>query len=85
MNPIFHLIFWLLREHGEFVSDLFVYVASPLIAWHSGRRSGQRKTKTSHTFVLVIRPPAPTSSGVPPIIRWNFESPNNASSPFGDQ
>jgi nicotinamide riboside transporter PnuC len=76
MNPIFHSIVWLLREHGEFVSDLFVYVAMPLISWHFGRRSGRRKTKTSHTFVLVIRPP---------VIRWNFETPDNASGPFGDQ
>ena len=85
MNPIFRLIVWMLREHGAFVSGLFVYVAVPLIAWYFGRRSGRKKTKTSHTFVLVIRPPAPTSSGVPPVIRWNFEPPDDASGPFGDQ
>jgi hypothetical protein len=85
MNPIFRLIDWMLREHGAFVSGLFVYVAVPLTAWYVGQRSGKKKTKTSHTFVLVIRPPAATLSGAPPIIRWNFESPNDASSPFGDQ
>jgi hypothetical protein len=62
-----------------------VYVAVPLTAWYVGRRSRKKKTKTSHTFVLVIRPPAATSSGVPPIIRWNFESPDDANGPFGDQ
>ncbi|MGP8198348.1 MAG: hypothetical protein ACLQU4_02460 [Limisphaerales bacterium] len=85
MNPIFHSIVWLLREHREFVSDLFVYVVMPLISWHFGRRSGRRKTKTSHTFVLVIRPPSPTPPGGPPVIRWNFETPDNGSGPFGDQ
>jgi hypothetical protein len=85
MNPIFHLIVWLLREHGEFVSGLFVYVAIRLIAWHLRRRSGRRKTKTSHSFVLVTWPPAPISSGVPPLIRWSSESPDDASGPFGEQ
>jgi len=67
MNPIFRLIIWVLQNHGTFVSGLFVYVAVPLIAWCFGRRSGRKKTKASHTFVLVIRPPAPMSSGVPPV------------------
>jgi hypothetical protein len=84
MNPIFHLIVWMLQKHGTFVSGLFVYVAVPLIAGCFGRRSGRKKTKASHTFVLVIRPPAPMSSGVPPVIRWNFEPPDDASGPFGD-
>lgn len=85
MNPIFRFIDWMLREHGAFISGLFVYVAVPLTAWYLGRRSVKKKTKTSHTFVLVIRPPAPTSSGVPPVIRWNFEPPDDASGPFGNQ
>ncbi len=45
MNPIFRLIDWLLREHGTFVSGLFVYVAVPFIAWHLGRRAERKKTK----------------------------------------
>ena len=27
MNPVFRFIDWMLREHGAFVSGLFVYVA----------------------------------------------------------
>jgi hypothetical protein len=84
MSPIFHLIVWMLQKHGTFVSGLFVYVAVPLMAGCFGRRSGRKKTKAGHTFVLVIRLPAPMSSGVPPVIRWNFEPPDNASDPFGD-
>ncbi len=84
MNPIFRLIIWVLQYHGAFVSGLFVYVAVPHIAACFGRRSGRKKTKASHTFVLVIRPPAPMSSGVPPVIRWNFEPPDDGSGPFGD-
>jgi hypothetical protein len=84
MNPAFRLIVWMLQNHGAFVSSLFVYVAVPLIAWCLGRRSRRKKTKAGHTFVLVIRPPAPMSSGVPPVIRWNFEPPDDASGPFGD-
>jgi hypothetical protein len=83
MNPIFRLIEWLLREHGAFVSGLFVYVAVPLIAWHLGRRLERKKTKGNHTFILVIRPPMALSGGVPPIIRWEIEPPNDGSGPFG--
>jgi hypothetical protein len=64
MNPILRFIIWMLREHGAFISGLFVYVAVPLIAWCLGRCSARKKTKTGHTFVLVIRPPAATSSDV---------------------
>jgi hypothetical protein len=83
MNPIFRLIVWTLQDHGTFVSGLFAYVIVPLIAWCLGRRSGRKKTKAGHTFVLVIRPPA-QSLGIPPVIRWNFEPPDDASGPFGD-
>jgi hypothetical protein len=84
MNPIFRFIDWMLREHGGLYFCLFVYVAVPLTAWYLGRRSVKKKTKTSHTFVLVIRPPAPTASGVPPVIRWNFESPDDTNSLFDE-
>ena len=83
MNPIFRLIEWLLREHGAFVSGLFVYVAVPFIAWHLGRRAERKKTKGNHTFILVIRPPTGLSGGVPPVIRWEIEPPNDGSAPFG--
>ncbi|HEV2329561.1 MAG TPA: hypothetical protein VGY56_12335 [Verrucomicrobiae bacterium] len=82
MNPIFQFLDWLIRAHGEALSNLFVYVGIPFIAWHLGKRAGRKKIKQSHTFVLVIRPPA-QSSGVPPVIRWNFEPPDDSSSPFG--
>jgi hypothetical protein len=82
MNPIFRFLDSMLREHGGFLSALFVYVAIPFAAWTLGRRSGRRKVKQGHTFVLVI-PAPPQSSGVPPVIRWNFEPPpDDASSPF---
>lgn len=82
MNPLLQFLDWLIREHGDFLSGLFVYVGMPLIAWFLGRRSGRKKTKQSHTFVLVIRPPA-QSSEVPPVIRWNFEPPDGDGQPFG--
>jgi hypothetical protein len=81
MNPIFQFLDWLIRAHGEALSTLFVYVGIPYIAWLLGRRAGRRKTKQSHTFVLVIRPPA--QSQVPPVIRWKFEPPDEGSGPFG--
>jgi hypothetical protein len=79
MNPVFHFIDWMLREHGTFVSGFFVYVAVPFVAWYLGRRAGQKKTKGNHTFILVIRPPM----GVPPVIRWEIEPPSDGSGPFG--
>jgi hypothetical protein len=82
LAPVFRFLDWLIREHGDFLSSLFVYVGLPLIAWFLGRRSARRKPKRGHTFVLVVRPPA-QSSEVPPVIRWNFDSPNDDSGPFG--
>jgi hypothetical protein len=80
-EPDISIVVRLLREHRAFVSGFFVFVAVPLTAWYLGRQSGRRKTKTSHTFVLVIRPPAPTS-GVRPVIRWNFEPSSGRQRPF---
>ncbi|MGA9452414.1 MAG: hypothetical protein WBW41_13845 [Verrucomicrobiia bacterium] len=82
MNPILHFLDVLIRQHGAALTNLFVYVVIPLTAWFFGRRSGRKKLKTSHTFVLVIRPPA-APPGVPPVIRWNFEPPDDGSNPFG--
>jgi len=83
MNPIFRFIDWMLREHGPlFLACSFMWLShSPPGMW--GGVPG-KKTKTSHTFVLVIRPPAPTSSGVPPVIRWNFEPPDDANGLFDE-
>lgn len=82
MNPILHFLDWLIQAHGEALTNLFVYVGIPYIAWLLGRRAGRKKTKQSHTFVLMIRPPA-SPPGVPPVIRWNFEPPDDGSEPFG--
>jgi hypothetical protein len=82
MNPIFRLIVWLLRDHGAFVSGCFVYIVVPLVAWYLGRRAGRKKLKGNHTFILVIRPPA-EPSGIPPVIRWNFEPQDGDGNPFG--
>jgi hypothetical protein len=84
MNPILHFLDTLIRQHGQALTNLFVYGVMPLTAWLLGRRSGRKKLKTSHTFVLVIRPPAQSSGGIPPIIRWNFEPPDDESNPLGN-
>jgi hypothetical protein len=82
MNPIFRFIDWLLREHGAFVSGLFVYIGLPLTSWFLGRRSERKKRKRGNTFVLVIRPPGKSLSAVS---RWNFESSaDDDSGPFGE-
>ena len=83
MNPILQFIDWLIRQHGDFLCGLFVYVELPLIAWCLGRRSGRKKVKGNHTFVLVIRPPA-QPPGIPPVIRWEIEPPKDGSGPFGE-
>jgi hypothetical protein len=82
MNPILHFFDVLIRQHGEALTNLFVYIVIPCIAWFLGRRAGRKKTKQSHTFVLMIRPPA-QSSDLPPVIRWKFEPPADGSGPFG--
>jgi len=69
MNPVFRFIDWMLREHGAFVSGLFVYVAVPFIVCHLGRRAKRKKPKGNHTFILVIIRPPTGLTGVPPVIR----------------
>jgi hypothetical protein len=79
MNPIFQFLDWLIRAHGEALSNLFVYVGIPSIAWLLGRRGGRKKTKRGNTFILVVRPPGKTLS---PVSRWTFES-DDDNGPFG--
>jgi hypothetical protein len=62
MNPILYFLDWLIRAHGEALTSLFVYVDIPYFAWLLGWRAGRKKTKQSHTFVLMIQPPAPCHS-----------------------
>ncbi len=82
LAPVFHFLDRIIHEHGDILSALLVYLAIPLIAWILGRRSGRKKLKQSHTFILVIKPTA-QSTGIPPMIRWEFEPPKDGSSPFG--
>ena len=83
LKPVFHFLDRMIHEHGEAFYMLLVYVAVPLIAWTLGRRSGRKKTKARHTFILVIRPPAQPPA-LPPVIRWEFEPPSeDDSGPFG--
>jgi hypothetical protein len=79
MNPILRFVDWLIREHGDSLGRLFVYVAVPLAAWYLGRRMGRRKHKQGNTFILVVRPPGKSFS---PVSRWTFES-NDDNGPFG--
>jgi len=83
LKPAFHFLDRMIHEHGNTFFMLFVYVAVPLIAWILGRRSGRKKTKARHTFILVIRPPAQPPA-LPPVFRWEFEPPSDDDSgPFG--
>jgi hypothetical protein len=82
LEPVFRFLDRQIHENGDVLYLLLVYLAIPLIAWLLGRRSGRKKLKQSHTFILVIRPPH-QSSGVPPVIRWDFEPPKDGSGPFG--
>src|SRR5207247_777524 len=83
LAPVCRFFDSLIREHGDVLLTLFVYVGLPLIAWLLGRRSGRKKLNSNHTFILVIRPPA-QSPGIPPVIRWEFEPPKDGSSLFGE-
>ncbi|MGH7952162.1 MAG: hypothetical protein ACREFE_09620 [Limisphaerales bacterium] len=70
---------WLIREHGNFLTKLFLYVGLPLAAWFLGRRAGRKKRKQGNTFVLVIRPPGKSIS---PVSRWTFEPGDDDNNPF---
>lgn len=83
LAPVFHFLDRMIHEHGDILYMVFVYLAIPFIAWLLGRRSGRKKVKGNHTFVLVIRPPA-QPPGLPPVIRWDFEAPEDGSGPFGN-
>lgn len=82
LKPVFDFLDNVLHQHGDMLYVLFVYIAIPLVAWILGRRSGRKKVKGNHTFVLVIRPPAGPPP-IPPVIRWNFDAPEDDSGPFG--
>ena len=82
LASVFRFLDAMIREHSNLILTLLVYVGLPLAAWLLGRRAGRKKVKRGHTFVLVVRPPA-QSSGVPPVIRWNFDAPDDGSGPFG--
>lgn len=82
LAPVFRFLDNVVHEHGDLLYVLFVYIAIPLVAWLLGRRSGRKKVKHGHTFVLVVRPPAQPPP-VPPVIRWNFDAPDDYSGPFG--
>jgi hypothetical protein len=82
LAPVFRFLDTLIHEHGDSLYLLFVYIAVPLVAWLLGRHSGRKKVKRGHTFVLVVRPPAQPPS-LPPVIRWNFDEPDDHSGPFG--
>ena len=82
LMPVFHFLDRMIHEHGDILYMVFVYLAIPFIAWLLGRRSGRKKVKGNHTFVLVIRPPAQPPE-LPPVIRWNFDSPDDNDGPFG--
>ena len=78
MNPLLQFLDWLIRAHGEALTNLFIYVGIPYISWFLGLRAGKKKIKQRNTFVLVIRPPGKTLS---PVSRWTFES-DDGSGPF---
>ena len=80
LTPVFRFLDWMIREHGDFLSGLSVYVAVPLAAWYLGRRMGRKKRKQGNTFILVVRPPGKSFS---PVSRWTFES-GEDSGPFGE-
>ncbi len=82
LAPVFHFLDRMIHEHGgDIPYVLFVYIAVPVVAWLLGRRSGRKKVKRGHTFVLVVRPPAQPPPQ-PPLIRWNFDAPDDQSGPF---
>lgn len=82
LAPVFQFLDRMIHEHGDILYMLLVYIAVPIVAWLLGRRAGRKKIKRGHTFVLVVRPPV-QSSEMPPVIRWNFDAPDDESGPFG--
>lgn len=82
LEPVVHFLDKLIHNHRDLIYMPFVYIAIPLIARILERRSGRKKVKGNDTFVLVILPPAGRPP-IPPVIRWNFDTPDDDSGPFG--
>lgn len=60
LKPIFDWLDGLIRDHGDYLYLLLVYVSIPLIAWIL---SGGLRRRVSHqpniTAIILIRPPTP--------------------------
>jgi hypothetical protein len=75
LKPIFDWLDGQIRDHGDYLYLLLVYVSIPLIAWIlSGglRRRWPRQTSITAIPIIVIRPPSPPP---PPDFGGNFQPP----------
>lgn len=61
MNPILHFIDWLVRQHGDLICALFVYVGLPLTAWFlDGVQAGRNANQAIRLFWSSVRPAKPS-------------------------
>jgi hypothetical protein len=83
LDPCFQFLDKLIREEGDILYMLLVYIAVPLVVWLLVRRCGRKQVRGSHTFVLIVRPPTQLPP-VPPLSRWNLDAPDDDIGPFAE-
>ena len=74
LKPVFDWLDGLIRDHGDYLYMLLVYISIPLIAWIlSGglRRRCPRQTSITAIPIIVIRPPSPPP--LPPDFGGNLQ------------
>ena len=75
LKPVFDWLDGLIRDHGDYLYMLLVYVSIPLIAWIlSGglRRRWPRQTSITAIPIIVIRSALPPPQ-LPPDFGGNFQ------------
>ena len=60
LKPVFDWLDGLIRDHGEYLFMLLVYVSIPLVAWIlSGGLRRRLPRQTNFTAIILIRPTTP--------------------------
>ena len=75
LKPVFDWLDGLIRDQGDYLYMLLVYVSIPLVAWIlSGGLRRRLPRQTNITAIILIRPATPPPP-LPPDVGGDYQSP----------
>jgi hypothetical protein len=75
LKPVFDWLDGLIRDQGDYLYMLLVYVSIPLVAWIlSGGLRRRLSRQTNVTAIILIRP-TPPPPPLPPDVSGDYQSP----------